>query len=110
MVGQSSTSCGAGYVVRTAGRVDGKPISHEAPRHRGKSSWLGAGYVVSDPAGVRCGHEIGQIDPLPSEYLQVFVSLWRDRGAQMALRRGNEYALHDNLMGREVRSKRHLEL
>ncbi|KAI6786202.1 G-protein alpha subunit, partial [Hortaea werneckii] len=46
--------------------------------------------VAADP-------EIGQDDPMPMDCLNAFKSLWRDQGVQLAIKKGNEYALHDNL-------------
>jgi guanine nucleotide-binding protein subunit alpha len=46
--------------------------------------------VAADP-------EIGPEEPMPLDCLHAFKSLWRDEGIQMAIRKGNEYALHDNL-------------
>lgn len=34
---------------------------------------------------------------MPVESLNAFLSLWQDKGVQMAMLKGNEYALHDNL-------------
>lgn len=41
--------------------------------------------------------EIGPEDGMPLDYLHAFNTLWDDRGVQMAMLKGNEYALHDNL-------------
>ncbi|KAF1815628.1 guanine nucleotide binding protein, alpha subunit [Eremomyces bilateralis CBS 781.70] len=41
--------------------------------------------------------EIGPEERMPAEYLVAFNTLWDDRGVQMAMLKGNEYALHDNL-------------
>lgn len=41
--------------------------------------------------------DIHQNEPLPVEYLTAFNNLWQDRGIQLAMLKGNEYALHDNL-------------
>lgn len=46
--------------------------------------------IQSDP-------EIDTSQPLPTDCLQAFKSLWADRSVQKAITRGNEYALHDNL-------------
>lgn len=46
--------------------------------------------IASDP-------EIGPKDSLPLDCLAAFQSLWADKGVQMAILKGNEYALHDNL-------------
>jgi hypothetical protein len=46
--------------------------------------------VASDP-------DIGPEEPMPLDCLNAFKSLWRDAGVQIAIRKGNEYALHDNL-------------
>ena len=40
--------------------------------------------------------ELSFTEPLPPEYFPALHSLWRDDGVQTAVRRGNEYALHDN--------------
>lgn len=34
---------------------------------------------------------------MPLDCLNAFKSLWEDEGVQLAIRKGNEYALHDNL-------------
>lgn len=41
--------------------------------------------------------EIGPEDTMPREYLDAFTALWEDKNVQMAILKGNEYALHDNL-------------
>ncbi|KAF2502610.1 guanine nucleotide binding protein, alpha subunit [Lophium mytilinum] len=41
--------------------------------------------------------EIGLEDPMPLECLTAFNSLWADKGVQLAILKGNQYALHDNL-------------
>ncbi|KAF2670317.1 heterotrimeric G protein alpha subunit subtype 2 [Microthyrium microscopicum] len=41
--------------------------------------------------------ELSLDESLPPEYLQCFKDLWADMGIQMAILKGNEYALHDNL-------------
>lgn len=41
--------------------------------------------------------EIGADEPMPLDCLNAFKSLWRDQGVQLAIKKGNEYALHDNL-------------
>jgi hypothetical protein len=41
--------------------------------------------------------ELGLEETLPLEYLTCFKDLWADMGIQMAILKGNEYALHDNL-------------
>lgn len=46
--------------------------------------------VASDP-------DIGADDAMPLDCLNAFKSLWRDEGVQLAIKKGNEYALHDNL-------------
>lgn len=46
--------------------------------------------IAADP-------EIGPEDSMPLDCLAAFKSLWRDEGVQTAIKRGNEYALHDNL-------------
>lgn len=42
-------------------------------------------------------HELSSGEVLPQEYLTPFKSMWSDPGIQTAARRGNEYALHDNV-------------
>lgn len=49
-----------------------------------------AKWIGSDP-------ELAAEDPLPMHGLRAFTSLWDDRGVQLAMLKGNEYALHDNL-------------
>ena len=34
---------------------------------------------------------------MPIDCLHAFKSLWHDEGVQLAIEKGNEYALHDNL-------------
>ncbi|KAK6441684.1 hypothetical protein LTR95_002075 [Oleoguttula sp. CCFEE 5521] len=46
--------------------------------------------IAADP-------EIGTEESMPLDCLNAFKSLWRDEGVQSAIRKGNEYALHDNL-------------
>ncbi|WPH02470.1 Hypothetical protein R9X50_00533400 [Acrodontium crateriforme] len=46
--------------------------------------------IAADP-------EIGTEEAMPLDCLQAFKSLWNDEGVQVAIRKGNEYALHDNL-------------
>jgi len=46
--------------------------------------------IFSDP-------EIGPEEPMPIDCLNAFRSLWSDEGVQLAIKKGNEYALHDNL-------------
>ncbi|QIW96012.1 hypothetical protein AMS68_001530 [Peltaster fructicola] len=46
--------------------------------------------VAADP-------EIGPTESMPVDCLQAFKSLWQDAGVQLAIKKGNEYALHDNL-------------
>ncbi|KAF4544818.1 G-protein alpha subunit [Lasiodiplodia theobromae] len=41
--------------------------------------------------------EIGPEDSMPREFLDAFTALWDDKNVQMAILKGNEYALHDNL-------------
>jgi guanine nucleotide-binding protein subunit alpha, other len=53
-----------------------------------KQQW--AELIMSDP-------DILPSEPLPLECLTAFNSLWADKGIQMAMLKGNEYALHDNL-------------
>jgi guanine nucleotide-binding protein subunit alpha len=46
--------------------------------------------IAADP-------EIGIEDSMPQECLSAFNSLWADKGVQLAILKGNQYALHDNL-------------
>jgi guanine nucleotide-binding protein subunit alpha len=46
--------------------------------------------IAADP-------EIGPEESMPLDCMNAFKSLWRDEGVQIAIRKGNEYALHDNL-------------
>ncbi|KAF2140670.1 uncharacterized protein K452DRAFT_319565 [Aplosporella prunicola CBS 121167] len=41
--------------------------------------------------------EIGPEDVMPKDCLEAFQSLWEDKNVQLAILKGNEYALHDNL-------------
>lgn len=42
--------------------------------------------------------EIGTKEYFPTDYLPAFQSLWVDDGVKQAIVKGNEYALHDNLI------------
>ena len=46
--------------------------------------------VAADP-------DISGDDPMPADCLVAFKALWGDGGVQEAIKKGNEYALHDNL-------------
>ncbi|EME49409.1 G protein alpha-like subunit [Dothistroma septosporum NZE10] len=46
--------------------------------------------VAADP-------DIGADEAMPLDCLNAFRSLWEDQGVQAAIKKGNEYALHDNL-------------
>jgi len=46
--------------------------------------------IAADP-------EIAIDEPMPQECLQAFNSLWADKGVQLSILKGNQYALHDNL-------------
>ena len=41
--------------------------------------------------------EIKDSESFPRSYLQPLQALWADSGVQLAVRRGNEYALYDNI-------------
>jgi guanine nucleotide-binding protein subunit alpha len=41
--------------------------------------------------------DVGPNEFLPIEYYHCFADLWSDAGIQLAMLKGNEYALHDNL-------------
>lgn len=41
--------------------------------------------------------ELARGEPFPPEYYDAFTALWSDEGVQLAVSRGNEFALHDNL-------------
>lgn len=36
-------------------------------------------------------------DPMPTDCLDAFKAMWKDAGVQLAIEKGHEYALHDNL-------------
>jgi guanine nucleotide-binding protein subunit alpha len=42
--------------------------------------------------------ELARGERLPIEYLNAFKSMWADEGVQAAVSKGNEFALHDNLL------------
>jgi len=46
---------------------------------------------------IQMDREIGRAEYFPQEYRVPFQSLWEDAGVQEAVKRGNEFALHDNL-------------
>jgi guanine nucleotide-binding protein subunit alpha len=64
-------------------------LSTTRSRHTNVQQRYG-GLILSDP-------DISPEEPLPYECLHAFTSLWEDRGVQLAMLKGNEYALHDNL-------------
>jgi guanine nucleotide-binding protein subunit alpha len=41
--------------------------------------------------------EIKDSESFPRSYLQPLRALWTDKGVQLSVRRGNEYALYDNI-------------
>lgn len=41
--------------------------------------------------------DIGLEDSFPLECLEAMKGLWRDPSVQQTMRRGNEFALHDNI-------------
>lgn len=41
--------------------------------------------------------DIVEKEPIPEEYANCFMDLWQDENMQLAILRGNEWALHDNL-------------
>lgn len=48
-------------------------------------------------AHVLVDREISTQDRMPADYLEPVKTLWADAGVKMAIAKGNEYALHDNL-------------
>lgn len=42
--------------------------------------------------------ELSRGEPFPREYQTAFRSLWADPGVRKAVQRGNEFALHDNMI------------
>jgi guanine nucleotide-binding protein subunit alpha len=46
---------------------------------------------------VNAAPDIGTEEPMPEEFLTAFNSLWVDKGVQLTILKGNQYALHDNL-------------
>lgn len=60
-------------------------------------STLAANKIQQYTRMIRSEPEIGTNDAFPRDYLEPFLSIWNDSGAQTAIDRGNEYALHDNL-------------
>ncbi|KAL1887960.1 G-Protein alpha subunit [Ceratocystis pirilliformis] len=49
-------------------------------------------------AVVLVDYEAGSHDAFPPEYLNPIKELWKDDGVRQAMARGNEFALHDNLV------------
>jgi guanine nucleotide-binding protein subunit alpha, other len=41
--------------------------------------------------------DVGPNEAVPEEYATCFMDLWQDEGIQLAMLKGNEFALHDNL-------------
>lgn len=46
---------------------------------------------------VNSAPDIGTEEPMPDEFLTAFNCLWADKGVQLTILKGNQYALHDNL-------------
>ncbi|KAF9692878.1 hypothetical protein EKO04_009128 [Ascochyta lentis] len=46
---------------------------------------------------VNSAPDIGTEEPMPEDFLYAFNSLWADKGVQLTILKGNQYALHDNL-------------
>jgi guanine nucleotide-binding protein subunit alpha len=46
---------------------------------------------------VNAAPDIGTEEPMPEEFLPAFNCLWADKGVQLTILKGNQYALHDNL-------------
>jgi guanine nucleotide-binding protein subunit alpha len=46
---------------------------------------------------VNSAPDIGTEEPMPEDYLTAFNCLWADKGVQLTILKGNQYALHDNL-------------
>ena len=46
---------------------------------------------------VNAAPDIGTEEPMPEEFLTAFNCLWADKGVQLTILKGNQYALHDNL-------------
>ena len=46
---------------------------------------------------VNSAPDIGTEEPMPEEFLHAFNCLWADKGVQLTILKGNQYALHDNL-------------
>jgi guanine nucleotide-binding protein subunit alpha len=46
---------------------------------------------------VNSAPDIGTEEPMPEEFLTAFNCLWADKGVQLTILKGNQYALHDNL-------------
>jgi guanine nucleotide-binding protein subunit alpha, other len=42
--------------------------------------------------------EVDLDEPIPEEYFECFSDLWADNGIQLGMLKGNECALHDNLV------------
>ena len=46
---------------------------------------------------VNSAPDIGTEEPMPEEFHTAFNYLWADKGVQLTILKGNQYALHDNL-------------
>jgi guanine nucleotide-binding protein subunit alpha len=46
---------------------------------------------------VNAAPDIGTEESMPEEFLTAFNCLWADKGVQLTILKGNQYALHDNL-------------
>jgi len=46
---------------------------------------------------VKVDPEISANDPMPASFLEPIKALWADPSVQAAVRKGNEFALHDNI-------------
>ncbi|KAF2858199.1 G-protein alpha subunit [Piedraia hortae CBS 480.64] len=69
----------------TLAAMDEQDLAFENPDNK-----RAAALIASDP-------DISIDEAMPIDCLDAFKSLWDDSGVQTAIRKGNEYALHDNL-------------
>lgn len=68
--------------------------SHPLPRVQGV---LWPNHQQENERIIAAAEDIGAEDYFPIQCLDAMKGLWDDASVQLTIRRGNEYALHDNI-------------
>ena len=67
-------------------------------RHTSRAKGCNALMITQDyEAVIGAASDIGPDDPFPLQCLPAMKGLWKDDAVQQCIKRGNEYALHDNI-------------